>query len=158
MTSDKPQDTHGVSAKPWIGFALDGTVAIYRGGQGIDDIGGEIRPMVELIRALHRKGMCVKIVTARVAPREQPETKPNPFIENNWTIRDPGKRPWLLKPEWTALEFVQEWCQYHLGFVPEITHQKDHLMLWLVDDRTVQVEPNTGRILGRLPADLNIQE
>ena len=27
-------------------------------------------------------------------------------------------------------------------------------MLWLVDDRTVQVEPNTGRILGRLPDEM----
>ena len=27
-------------------------------------------------------------------------------------------------------------------------------MLWLFDDRTVQVEPNTGRVLGRLPDEM----
>jgi hypothetical protein len=59
-----------------------------------------------------------------------------------------------MKPTWTALEFIQDWCYIHLGFVPEITHEKDHLMLNLFDDRVVQVEPNTGRVLGRLPADL----
>ena len=38
-------------------------------------------------------------------------------------------------------ELVEEWCEKHLGFVPEVTHKKDPLMLWLFDDRTVQVVP-----------------
>ena len=61
---------------------------------------------------------------------------------------------WALRAEWGPREFIQEWCYRNLGFVPEITHEKDHLMLNLFDDRVVQVEPNTGRIVGRLPDEL----
>ena len=36
------------------------------------------------------------------------------------------------------------WCEKNLGFVPEITHEKDALMETLYDDRVQQVIPNTG--------------
>ena len=44
--------------------------------------------------------------------------------------------------------FVQDWCQKHLGFVPEVTNKKDYGMIRLYDDRAVAVESNTGRTLG----------
>ena len=53
-----------------------------------------------------------------------------------------------------AKEVVAYWCSKNLGFIPEIVYQKDHLMLNLFDDRVVQVEPNTGWILGRMPPEL----
>ena len=43
-----------------------------------------------------------------------------------------------------AKEVVAYWCSKNLGFIPEITHQKDHLMLELYDDRVKQVVPNEG--------------
>ena len=100
--------------------------------------------MVSLIKVLHAEGKTVKILTARVAPRPNAETKPNPYLENHWCIENPDGMPWAKKGPWTALEFIQDWCYRFLGFVPEIVYQKDSLMLDLYDDRCHQVIPNTG--------------
>ena len=149
-------DTHGEQGRGWYGFDLDGTLAVYDGWRGIGHIGAPVAPMVALIRRMYftAPGFRVKILTARVAPRSNVETLPNPYLENHWCIEEPDERPWTMKSTWTALEFIQDWCWTHLGFVPEITHEKDHLMLNLFDDRVVQVEPNTGRVLGRFPDEL----
>ncbi len=48
----------------------------------------------------------------------------------------------------TLKELLEEWCEKHLGKVVPITCKKDFHMWKLYDDRAVQVEPNTGRILG----------
>lgn len=137
-------DTHGEMGKGWYGFDLDGTLAKYDGWKGIDHIGEPVILMVKLIRQMHDEGKVVKIMTARVAPKEKPETKPNPYRTGNWCIQEPDVQTWALKDEWTPLEFIQEWCYRILGFVPEIVYQKDHLMLELYDDRVKQVVPNEG--------------
>lgn len=137
-------DTHGETGKGWYGFDLDGTLAKYDGWKGIDHIGDPVVPMVKLIRQMHDEGKVVKIMTARVAPKENPETKPNPYRTGNWCIQEPDVQTWALKGEWTPLEFIQEWCYRTLGFVPEVVYQKDHLMLELYDDRVKQVVPNEG--------------
>lgn len=136
-------DTHGVQGEGWIGFDLDGTLAVYDKREGIDHIGEPVKPMVELIKKLHDEGKKVKILTARVAPRENPEKKNNPGVVVTLP-EDVAETPWREKYLWTAREFVQEWCYKNLGFVPEITHEKDHLMLELYDDRVKQVIPNKG--------------
>lgn len=148
-------DTHGEKGTPWYGFDLDGTLAVYDGWKGISSIGAPVMPMVKLLTAMVKAGLRVKILTARVAPRSNVERMPNPYVVNHLCISSPSDMPWALAKEWTAKEFIQEWCWHVLGFVPEITHQKDHLMLNLFDDRVTQVEPNTGRILGRLPPELD---
>lgn len=140
-------DTHGETGKGWYGFDLDGTLAKYDGWKGIDHIGEPVKPMVDLIKRMHEEGKVVKIMTARVAPRENPETKPNPYRTGNWCILEPDVQTWALKGEWTPLEFIQEWCYRILGFVPEIVYQKDHLMLELYDDRVKQVVPNEGWLI-----------
>ena len=137
-------DTHGETGKGWYGFDLDGTLAKYDGWKGVDSIGAPVAPMVKLIRQMHDEGKVVKIMTARVAPKEKPETKPNPYRTGNWCIQEPDVQTWALKDEWTPLEFIQEWCYRVLGFVPEVVYQKDHLMLELYDDRVKQVVPNEG--------------
>ena len=137
-------DTHGEQGEGWYGFDLDGTLAKYDGWKGIDHIGEPVKPMVELIKRMHDEGKVVKIVTARVAPKEQPEVKPNPYREGHWCIESPDLQTWALKNEWSPREFIQEWCYRILGFVPEIVYQKDHLMLELYDDRVKQVVPNEG--------------
>lgn len=148
-------DTHGETGQGWYGFDLDGTLAVYDHWRGIEHIGAPILAMVGLMKRMHEGGARVKILTARVAPRSNTERRTNPYLDEHWCIPDPGRRPWAVeKKEWTALEFIQEWCCTYLGFVPEITHQKDHLMLNLFDDRVVQVEPNTGKIVGRFPTEL----
>lgn len=115
-------DTHGASGKPWIGFDLDGTLAKYDKWRGVAHIGDPVKPMCDLIKELHGDGKDVKIVTARVAPRED------------------GSH--LL-----ARVFIARWCRDNLGFVPPITHEKDALMETLYDDRVHAVEPNKGKVL-----------
>ena len=153
--ADMANDTHGAVGVGWYGFDLDGTLAKYDGWKGIDHIGEPVASIVELMKKMVGSGLRVKILTARVSPRTKPEDRPNPYLENHWCISNPADMPWATKNRWTAREFIQEWCWRNLGFVPEITHQKDHLMLNLFDDRVTQVEPNTGRILGRLPPELD---
>ena len=141
-------DTHGETGKGWYGFDLDGTLAKYDKWEGIDHIGEPVKPMVDLIRKMHDEGKVVKILTARVAPKEKPEIKPNPYLENHLTIESPDDMPWAVHAEaWTAREFIQDWCYRVLGFVPDIVYQKDHLMLELYDDRVKQVVPNEGLLV-----------
>lgn len=141
-------DTHGETGKGWYGFDLDGTLAKYDKWEGINHIGEQVKPMVDLIKKMHAEGRVVKILTARVAPKEKPEIKPNPYLENHLTIESPDDMPWAVHAEaWTAREFIQDWCYRVLGFVPDIVYQKDHLMLELYDDRVKQVVPNEGLLV-----------
>lgn len=157
-------DTHGQSGTGWYGFDLDGTLAVYDKWQGIDHIGEPVKPMVDLIKKMHNEGKTVKIVTARVAPRPEVECRPNPHrsgeassplpdYANDTVMRNPpfrGKVPRSVLgalysiSDWTAANFITDWCLKNLGFLPEITHEKDHLMLELYDDRVKQVIPNKG--------------
>lgn len=145
-------DTHGAAGKGWYAFDLDGVLAKYDGWKGIDHIGEPVKPMVDLVKKMHAEGKVVKILTARVAPRANAEYRPNPFL---------GAPPEKLAPfhpfastseykalygaaKWSAEQFIDHWCAKNLGFIPEITHEKDHRMLELYDDRVKQVVPNEG--------------
>ena len=160
------KDTHGATGKEWIGFDLDGTLARYDGWNGIDNIGEPVKPMVDIIKKLHVEGKVVKILTARVAPRANAETKgsryPDPPHVLGWMppyagavvgpiVRDGSSEDSIVRMyarnEWTARDFVADWCLEHLGFLPEITHEKDHLMMELYDDRVKQVVPNEGTLV-----------
>lgn len=149
-------DTHGVDGKGWYGFDLDGTLAKYDGWKGVDHIGGPVKPMVDLIRKMHDEGKVVKILTARVAPRANAEYKnrekcapPDYVATADFSGLSADAKTWvenmyLCLDTWGAREFVIDWCLRNLGFLPEITHEKDHLMLELYDDRVKQVVPNQG--------------
>lgn len=145
---NETNDTHGVAGKGWYGFDLDGTLAVYDGWKGCDHIGEPVKLMVDRIQRYCENGETVKIVTARVAPR--PDEYGN-LVEQSATVKDEEDGVVRSHP---ASYFIRKWCEKHLGFVPEITYKKDHLMLWLFDDRSVQVERNTGRILGVMPGAL----
>lgn len=163
-------DTHGVAGTGWYGFDLDGTLAIYHEWQGIAHIGEPVKPMVDRIKKMHKEGKKVKILTARVAPRSNVDTSFNPYLaadgkpldelpkhveatfgdrpaEETMLQRATVKHEVYDKDVWTAREFIIDWCYKHLGFVPEITHEKDHLMLELYDDRVKQVVPNQGLLV-----------
>ena len=119
-------DTHGSNEEEWFAFDLDGTLAKYDGWKGIEHIGEPIASTVLIARLLHWMGKKVKILTARVAPRDG----------------DDGSK---------ARAYVEAWCEQNLGFKPEVTHLKDASMVALFDDRAVAVEQNTGKILGGWP-------
>lgn len=148
------KDTHGAAGEEWYGFDLDGTLAVYTEWKGIDHIGDPVKPMVDLIKKMHKDGKKVKILTARVAPRDKPDTKPNPYIGADAV----PKTKMYAKAEWGAADFITDWCMKHLGFVPEITHEKDHLMLELYDDRVKQVIPNKGILVEDLVKQRSAQD
>ena len=152
-------DTHGETGKGWYGFDLDGTLAVYDKWEGIDHIGEPVKPMVDLIKRMHAEGKVVKILTARVPPRANMEYKvrekcaPPDYVSTaDFSCLSANAKTWvenmyLNLDTWGAREFVIDWCLEHLGFLPEITHEKDRLMLELYDDRVKQVVPNEGLLV-----------
>lgn len=152
-------DTHGVEGKGWYGFDLDGTLAKYDGWRGIDHIGEPIEPMVDLIKKMHDEGKVVKILTARVSPRANAEYKdrkkcnpPDYAATDDLSGFSVDMKTWIENmylglDMWGAREFVIDWCLKNLGFLPSVTHEKDHLMLELYDDRVKQVVPNEGLLV-----------
>jgi hypothetical protein len=143
MESKEQSKSLSETQKPWYGFDLDGTLAEYHGWQGIQHIGKPIKSICKLAINLHKMGKEVKVVTARVSYRFQHGKE----YGEEFIVDENGKRHY-------ASDYIKEWCENYLGFIPEITDKKDYLMLWLVDDRTVQVEPNTGLVLGQLPEEM----
>lgn len=149
-----------ISTKPWIGFDLDGTLAMKVGAwKGISHIGEPIPSMVKLAKQLHREGQKVKIFTARVAPREisaKENSEPGFGMRGYREISEPFE--WVVKKgsvgmspndfyKKYASDYITEWCKEHLGFTPEITCVKDQYMEYMYDDRAKQVIENRGIIL-----------
>jgi len=110
--------------KPWIGVDLDGTLAVYHDGDSYPDVIGEpVLPMVERVKEWLAKGLQVKIFTARVAHGKAESEQARHYI-----------RKWLVE----------------VAGLPEleVTCIKNYAMVELYDDRAVQVEFNTGRLIG----------
>lgn len=103
----------------WIGVDLDGTLAEYHGYQGPAHIGAPIAPIVGKVKEWLAEGREVRIFTARVYD----------------------------DPEGVAEAAIRAWCKEHVGQELAVTCTKDFHMIWLVDDRAIAVETNTGRLL-----------
>lgn len=129
-------DLKGVS---WVGFDLDGTLAELDAEKVSPTyIGPPITDMVNLVRDWHEDGVRIKIFTARVSRifKEQVGIMESRMIEPT----------------------IRAWCQENLGFIPEITAEKDHLMVGLIDDIELrQVELNTGKIKFKTMTDFIIK-
>lgn len=106
----------------WVGIDLDGTLAKYAGWNG-GKIGEPVPAMVELAKKLLKLGWEVRIFTARMS--------------------DPDRREQAKQ-----VEAIGAWCEEHIGQRLKVTNVKDFSMVCLYDDRCVQVEKNTGRIIG----------
>lgn len=143
------KDTHGEKGKGWYGFDLDGTLAKYDGWKGIGHIGEPVKPMVELIKRMHDEGKVVKIMTARIAPHKLED---GTVGESYVTVPDGEKGATRNY----AHQFINDWCHFNLGFIPEIVYQKDHLMLELYDDRVKQVVPNEGWLVEDIAASKRV--
>lgn len=111
-------DTHGTHSKGWIGVDLDGTLASYHGWVAPTHIGCPVPPMVARVEQWLVEGKDVRILTARVYPGK----------EDHAICRDA----------------INEWLTDVFGQTLPITHEKDHAMIELWDDRCVQVIPNYG--------------
>jgi hypothetical protein len=111
-------------ANSWIGVDLDGTLAEYTSGQ-FPLIGKPIQPMLDRVKGWLAKGIEVRIVTARASMVR---------LDLN-ELRE-------------QLALIDSWLEEHVGHKLPITCSKDFDMISLWDDRCVQVEFNTGRVLG----------
>jgi len=112
---------------PWIGVDLDGTLAVLDKFVSPSNIGAPIPLMVERVKQWYLEGKRIKIMTARVSPN---------FHKAVGLMKARGIEP-----------AIKSWCHKHLGFVPELTCEKDHLMIELWDDiKLVNVKRNTGEI------------
>ncbi len=105
----------------WFAVDLDGTLAFYDGYKG-NVIGEPIPKMADRVKRWLSEGRTVKIMTARVAPKDSQTPEE---VEEIRTM-------------------IEDWCEKHLGQRLEVTNEKDHAMIQLWDDRCVQVIPNTG--------------
>ena len=107
----------------WIGVDLDGTLAEYHYGDlyrnGNAYIGPPVPLMLERVKSWIEQGIEVRIFTARVSEEHPGDLK---------KIR----------------EAIEAWCEEHIGVKLPVTNVKDYSMVQLWDDRSVQVEPNTG--------------
>ncbi len=112
--------------QPWVGIDLDGTLAEYKGWVSPEHIGPPVPKMVELIRSILKDDIEVRIFTARVAGDRE------------------GIEPRATK------KLIQDWLEKecHLPRL-EVTNIKDFGMVELYDDRAVQVEFNTGELVGQ---------
>jgi hypothetical protein len=125
----------------WIGVDLDGTLAEYTGWQGAAHIGKPVADMVARVKQWIAAGHTVKIFTARVSfPKDVP------LIGKSKEVVEAAGRK--LEAD-LAREAIKLWCVEHIGFELPITNEKDYGMIELWDDRCVQVEPNTGRPIGK---------
>jgi hypothetical protein len=114
----------------WIGVDLDGTLAEYHTGDGIDSIGTPIIPMVLRVRQWLDEGMEVRIFTARVAACGR--TNADGIADDEAFAA-------------AQREMIETWCQRHIGKALPITATKDFGMIQLWDDRVMGVIPNTGK-------------
>lgn len=108
----------------WIAVDFDGTLAEYKSGTHERyTFGNVIVVMRDRILKWINEGFTVKIFTARLSGL-------HPFVEDGVRIE------------------LQNWCERNGLPRLEVTNVKDHQMLILFDDRAIQVEANTGKIIG----------
>lgn len=107
----------------WVGFDLDGTLAVHGEWKGINHFGAPIQANIDRLKLLIAKGYTCKIMTARVCRTGSDEAE----------LATRAIQNWLAKQGLPRLE---------------VTCVKDYAMMYLVDDRAVAVESNTGRVLG----------
>ena len=114
----------GDGSDHWIGVDFDGTLVTYDRFRGVTHVGDPIWPMIDRVKAWVEAGVTVKIFTARVGP--------GPEQHNIAEVH----------------QVLGDWSELYIGKRLEATNIKDYLMDELYDDRAVQVEQNTGNIVG----------
>jgi hypothetical protein len=121
----------------WIGVDLDGTLAEYGVGHNINTIGAPVPAMATRVKEWLARGYDVRIVTARVGCTGHYVDLSGRHDDDDFATQQ--------------RRLIEDWCEKHLGQRLPVTATKDFAMLALYDDRAIQVEMNTGRIIGTDP-------
>lgn len=124
----------------WIGVDFDGTLATYDGWKGAGHCGEPISAMVFRVKKWLAEGREVRIFTARAFCPGLPADRRDPEYAEARRRRGEAVE---------AMRAIKAWCREHLGVELPITCVKDYGMIELWDDRAVQVEANTGELIGR---------
>ena len=112
-----------MSGRGWVGFDLDGTLAIDEfDALRPTHIGPPVAPIVALVRHWLTKGVEVRIFTARVGSDDQ---------------------MWNMEQKLA----IREWTLKHLGRELRATSRKDMYCITYYDDRAIQVEKDIGVIV-----------
>lgn len=112
----------------WIAVDFDGTLATF-GCNWSEDYratGQPIPAMVERVKQWIADGEDVRIFTARM---------------DCYHPKFPNLTPAAVRRP------IQVWCMKHLGKYLRVTNKKDYWCKALYDDRAVQVEKDTGRLI-----------
>ena len=110
----------------WIGFDLDGTLAHHGEGEWDGGVGRPIKPMIDILKNYIAEGVECRIVTARVASCHPEQERYDQTV------------------------IVREWIKEQVGRELPVTSEKDFEMVVLYDDRAIQVEKNTGRLVSNV--------
>src|SRR5258708_2659092 len=102
---------------------LDGTLAEYHHDFKHDELGMPIHKTVSLIKEMLGQGYDVRILTARVGPQS-----------DDTNVDD-------------VRTMIENWCLEHIGTILIVQNHKCYEMIQLYDDRAIQVELNTGRLM-----------
>lgn len=134
-----------MSTGGWIGFDLDGTIAQYDDFVSAEHIGKPIPATMALLRNHLERGVEVRIFTARIWPY--------PILRSEIELFGPlSEEPKLKRATAEAMlaaKAIWKWLADQGLPKLALTTCKDYSMWKLYDDRAVQVEKNTGVILGR---------
>lgn len=104
----------------WIGFDLDGTLAVDLPDRKNDsEIGQPIWSMVKLAKEHIRRGMDVRLYTARAYEANE-----------------------------NTLQAMRDWCKIYLGAEIPIQCNKDHDIGYIFDDKTYRVAKDIGVLVG----------
>lgn len=125
----------------WIGVDLDGTLAKYDPRDA--GIGEPIPEMVELVKEYLKIDCEVRIVTARAFEWLCAELRAQGEYGSGETLHKDEAQALFIRD----ILPIHEWCEKHIGESFPVTALKDYGMLKLYDDRAIQVEHNTGRLI-----------
>lgn len=120
--------TQTLTNKRWIAVDFDGTLAKFGCDwqQDYRATGDPVPAMVERVKQWLADGEDVRIFTARMDCY-------HPTFKGLDTYR--------------VKEPIEAWCLQHLGRVLPITNVKDYFCKAIYDDRAIQVEHDTGRLI-----------
>ncbi|HUD75797.1 MAG TPA: 2'-5' RNA ligase family protein [Terracidiphilus sp.] len=117
------------SESSWYGSDLDGTLAEYHGFEGLEKIGDPIGvdnpdSALSTVKRWIAEGKDVRILSAKISD----------------------------DPKGEGRSAIEAWTQQFIGKALPVTDRKDAKMVKLLDDRAVQAQENTGKLIGGLKA------